>query len=408
VQVSVGLTELAPNTTYYYRTVATNSTGTTYGAEKEFKTLPPWTIQTTPNPVGALDDDFLHGVSCSSATACTAVGDYTSTEEKEATLVERWNGTTWEVQTSPNPAGATGSFLESVSCRSSTACTATGYKEEKGGLHATLAERWNGSAWEVQTTPTSGNSDALGSVSCVSASECTAVGFVVSGNPAKTTPVVENWNGKTWTVVSSAKLPTEDERSWFESVSCPAAKSCTAVGSYISSNLGMQFLAEHWNGSTWSVQTTPELAAGDSEIHLDGVSCSATSACAAVGSYEKSRVREVLVERWNGTSWQVQQTPSPNGKTEGAEGQLTQVSCASATSCVAIGADESSSGHPGLLLGEYWNGTSWALELPTNRSGVEYNILGGVSCSAATKCTSVGCSRKPTSNETLAERLELP
>jgi hypothetical protein len=407
VPASTALTGLKPGTLYHYRIVASSWVGTTDGTDQTFRT-PGWIIQTTQNPVGALHDDFLHGVSCSSATACTAVGEYTSTEEKEATLVERWNGTTWEVQTSPNPTGATGSFLESVSCPSSTACTATGYKEEKGGLHATLAERWNGSSWEVQTTPTSGNSDALGSVSCVSASECTAVGFVVSGNPAKKTPVVENWNGKTWTVVSSAKLPTEDEQSWFESVSCPAAKSCTAVGSYISSKLGEQSLAEHWNGSTWSVQTTPELADDDFEIHLDGVSCSATSACTAVGNYEKSRVREVLVERWNGTSWQVQKTPNPTGKSEGAEGELTQVSCPSATSCVAIGADDSGSGKPGLLLGEYWNGTSWELEFPTNRTGVEYNILGGVSCSAATKCTSVGYSRKPTSYETLAERLELP
>jgi len=38
VHVNVGLTGLAPYTTYYYRVVASNSTGVSYGAEKEFTT----------------------------------------------------------------------------------------------------------------------------------------------------------------------------------------------------------------------------------------------------------------------------------------------------------------------------------------------------------------------------------
>jgi hypothetical protein len=131
-----------------------------------------------------------------------------------------------------------------------------------------------------------------------------------------------------------------------------------------------------------------------------GIEC-----CTAVGSYEKSHVREVLAERWNGTSWQTQETPSPTGK-EGTQGELTQVSCASATSCVAIGAYNSS---PTLLLGEHWNGKSWELDFPTNRTGVEDNILSGVSCPSETICASVGYSQKTaTDKETLAERLELP
>lgn len=36
-------------------------------------TTPAWTIQSTPNPAGA-KSSLLSGVSCTSATACTAVG----------------------------------------------------------------------------------------------------------------------------------------------------------------------------------------------------------------------------------------------------------------------------------------------------------------------------------------------
>ena len=45
---------------------------------------------------------ILNGVACTSASACTAVGNQTLAK----TLAERWNGRTWQVQATPNPAGA--------------------------------------------------------------------------------------------------------------------------------------------------------------------------------------------------------------------------------------------------------------------------------------------------------------
>lgn len=413
VPVSVTIKGLLPGTTYHYRLVASNFVGTTDGGDHTFATTSPWKIQTTLNPLGlpGIEIDVLSGVSCWAATACTAAGYYLDTEGIVVGLVERWNGTTWEVQSTPSHAGATGSHLESISCPSSTACTATGYYENSQGAHFTLAERWNGSTWVVQTTPTSGNSANLASVSCTSATECTAVGQTISGNPAKKAPLVERWNGTEWKTQTVA-TPSGYEEGWFSGVSCPASNACTAVGSYISPSLGVLALAERWNGTTWSVQATPELKEYV-EIYLNGVSCSAASACTAVGEYQHAlrHGKEALVERWNGTSWQIQESPNPTGKEaeEKAQWKLSEVSCPSATSCVAIGSYNNSPSHPGPLLGERWNGTSWELEFPTNRSGVEYSGLEGVSCSAASVCTAVGYSRKnSTHTETLAERFELP
>ena len=45
------------------------------------------------------------GVSCTSATACTAVG-YDASVGTTVTLAERWNGTSWKIQSTPNPTGA--------------------------------------------------------------------------------------------------------------------------------------------------------------------------------------------------------------------------------------------------------------------------------------------------------------
>jgi hypothetical protein len=52
---------------------------------------------------------LLIGVACTSATGCTAVG-YSSpnganlvNHPSPATLAERWNGSTWSIQPTPQP-----------------------------------------------------------------------------------------------------------------------------------------------------------------------------------------------------------------------------------------------------------------------------------------------------------------
>ncbi|MBV9535848.1 MAG: hypothetical protein JO321_10605 [Solirubrobacterales bacterium] len=97
-----------------------------------------WAIQKTPKPAGAFARALI-GVSCTSARACTAVGDYGNSAGTDVTLVERWNGTKWAIQKTPNPVGAIESSLEGVSCTSARACTAVGFSHRVRTL--TLAER---------------------------------------------------------------------------------------------------------------------------------------------------------------------------------------------------------------------------------------------------------------------------
>ena len=131
--------------------------------------------------------DGLSGVSCSSASACTAVGDYASNAEApEETLAERWNGTQWSLQPTPNP--GPNNELSDISCSSASACTAVGEQFAQGEA-GTLAERWNGTQWSTQTTPNSGRSGLEG-VSCPSASACTAVGL---GGSSSDETLTERW-----------------------------------------------------------------------------------------------------------------------------------------------------------------------------------------------------------------------
>ncbi len=69
-----------------------------------------WKLETTASPSGG-SDSYLAGVSCTSPAACTAVGYYYSnSSDVEVTLAEAWNGTSWSLEATPNPAGALASY----------------------------------------------------------------------------------------------------------------------------------------------------------------------------------------------------------------------------------------------------------------------------------------------------------
>ena len=66
----------------------------------------PWVIQTVPAPKGAIDSYFW-GASCTRASECTAVGEYVLSSGENPPLAERWNGTSWSLQSIAGPSGAT-------------------------------------------------------------------------------------------------------------------------------------------------------------------------------------------------------------------------------------------------------------------------------------------------------------
>jgi hypothetical protein len=348
-----------------------------------------WSIQTTPNPTGG-SDVVLNGVSCASATACTAVGGPAQPATTGVTLAERWNGTKWSIQHTPNPAGSN-SLLQGVSCTSATACTAVG-GSSNGTTMVTLAERWNGTAWSIQHTPNPAGSSFtfLYGVSCTSASACTAVGTSSSGTLA------ERWNGTKWSIQHTPN--PAGSNSLLQGVSCASATACTAVGSTSTSTTTVT-LAERWNGTAWSIQHTPN-PAGAQGSGLGAVSCASASACIAVGAYNTGPTSGgSLAERWNGTTWSIQHTPTPAG---GSDTSLAGVSCASASACTAVG--NYSLGASPVTLAERWNGTAWSIQHTPNPAGAPVSLLNGVSCASATACTAAGGYNNGTAGVTLAER----
>ena len=327
-----------------------------------------WRILPLPRPTQSTTT-ALSGVWCTSAAACITVGRVSFRTGAHLTLAQLWNGKAWAIGRSANPVFDTGSStLNGVSCMSAKACTAVGSYDNASGRQIPLAERWDGTVWTLQQVPVpAGAIEAhLNAVSCAGAAECIAVGSYTTGSPDGVT-LAEAWNGTSWTVI-----PTPSG-SALSGVSCPSTTACVVVGGWT---------AGFWNASGWTFTNalpgSPQPFQG-----LDGVSCTSAMTCTAVGNASASAV----VDLWDGTSWNVQDTPNVPVPSPGGS-WLAGVSCATATACAAVGG--LSSYHIGGALVELWGGLSWTLNSPELPDVFDISQLNGVSCSSPTTCVVVG------------------
>ncbi|HEY3953980.1 MAG TPA: hypothetical protein VGM53_11425 [Streptosporangiaceae bacterium] len=270
----------------------------------------------------------LGGVSCPSAVYCVAVGDNGHHPQAQA-----WAGTSWAGQPIGAIAGARSARLAAVSCASATACTAVGDYITLSGQRYPLAERWNGTSWAMQSiraVPNGGRVALLG-VSCATAHACTAVGQYFDRAKHRWRLLAEAWNGTAW-AAQPTPAPSGSGTGFYHpaltGVSCASPTVCTAIGVFADLTL-----AERWDGQHWTIQTTPNPSTTGS--NLAGVSCPSVTACIAVGSYFGSADVEVsLAEGFDGSTWTAQPTPNP---AEGGSGYLYGVSCPSASACIAVG-----------------------------------------------------------------------
>ena len=339
-----------------------------------------WAIEPTPNPPGGTSA-LLFGVSCVSAASCTAVG-ISENSSAITTLAEHWNGSAWAIQATPNPPRAAVTNLVAISCVSAASCTAVGTYRFSSRPILPLAESWNGSTWAIKPVPHPAGATAtdLSGVSCRSASDCTAAGDYQNSTGQLLT-LAERWNGTSWTIEPTPSPSTVDNL--LNAVSCASATECTAAGEYENASGQTVSLAEHWNGSTWAMQNTPN-PPGATVSSIAGVSCVSAGNCIAVGGSGGTNPEVPLAEHWNGSTWAIQPAPAP--PTAGPFSSLAGVSCTSATTCTAVGLYAAVTGH-NHAFAEHMNNGTWTFQ-PTAKP--KHKVLAGVACTARNTCTAVG------------------
>ncbi|MGC9963044.1 MAG: hypothetical protein ABSE47_14220 [Acidimicrobiales bacterium] len=337
-----------------------------------------WSVQTTPDPPGGTAND-LTGVACPTAAGCMAVGDNGDPAGATVTLSETWSTKGWAIRPSADAIGSTTSALGAVSCSSATACTAVGAYD-----HLVLSETWDGHAWTIRHNPVVAGEpgDSLSGLACRSASQCMAVGaahLVLTYEGLS-----ESWNGASWTI-ENVPLPAGTSVSILASVSCPAVKFCEAVGTFQNSVGVEETWAESWNGTRWSLQSTPN-PAGSEESQLDSIACPSAISCVAVGDFENASFdNEPVSEAWNGIAWKLLSTPEPTGSPDTS---LSSVSC-SGTTCMAVG-DSTDKAFASSGITEQLVGSHWTIKTPATPTGGSDVTLNGIDCTSAKQCTAVG------------------
>lgn len=242
-----------------------------------------WTQVASSAPAGASGAD-LRGIACTSANTCMAIGEATIAGTR-VSFASRWDGASWTPTTLPSPPSAFDVRIRSVACTSATACLAVGASNVGGvvGGGTPYAARWDGSSWTLISpgfAPAS-DSNVMTGVSCITVNDCAAVGYrAIFGSGY--VPYTWRWNGTSW-AGQSESIPTGGKEAYFSDVSCTSSSFCKAVGRYFDATSGSErMMFQQGNGSTWSVQ--PVAHPADLDIaYLQSVSCPSATSCAAVG-----------------------------------------------------------------------------------------------------------------------------
>ncbi len=351
-----------------------------------------WTVISSPNQ-GTKDNQLL-GVTSISESSIWAVGNYNAGPYTMSlrTLAQHWNGSSWSIVSTPNPARKKGDYdsLQAVAAVSTSNVWAAGYSGNLSvAADKTLIEHWNGSAWSIVSSPNPTTSQDLYGVAAVSASDVWAVGegFSSSGFSA----VIEHWNGTAWSAVNNPVMGA------LRGVSAISANNVWAAGYY--SN-GSTTLIEHWNGKTWSVVTSP--SPGNYGNLLWGVAAVSASNIWAVGYEEiamgEGYVYDPLIEHWDGSSWKLAPGANPNAGTT----LLFGVTALSSTGVWAVGVTL------GQSFVEQWDGTQWARLSSPNPSAANDTFQAATALPASGDVWAVGeeFSSSSSSYQTLVEQCQ--
>jgi len=284
----------------------------------------------------------------------------------------------WSIVSSPSP-DPYGNQLSSVAAVSNSDVWAVGTT----GANA-LAEHWNGSSWSIVPTPKpagSGVQAQLLGVTAITSSDVWAVGFSASPTTDYAT-LAEHWNGSAWSIVPTPNPPGLPTVS-LNAVAAISTNDIWAVGGNPPFQRGYsgQALLEHWNGATWSIVAAPPSTATWFASSRFGLAAVASNNVWAIGNFDSFH--------WDGTEWSVVQ---------GAQ-STNAASAAGAGSVWAVGSYASGGyGYYATYTVAYlWNGSSWVQTGTVTPTFAD--TFQGVSARASNDVWAVGTSSRMTLTE---------
>lgn len=328
-----------------------------------------WVRVASPDPGSS--DNVLLGVRAVSRKLAWAVGDYEVGRTADfRALILRWNGRGWSKAAFRGPGGAVSTLLAVTSPSASSGWAAGYYQRRPGGPFRTLILRWNGTRWDMVTSPDpSPGSNALYGIDALSSRNAWAVGNYClarcRGTLGRFGTLILRWNGRRWTRVKSPSVSrasnvlgdvtaTGPGDVWATGYSCRGPSTCLELLH------SRHLLIVHWNGRRWSKVTAPSKG---QLSELGAVAATSAANAWAVGDYcvtiskcsNFDRLR-TLILHWNGRKWS--QVRSPNPGPASSLGGLAMVSPADAWATGSYCITTTCSQMHTLIA--HWNGTRWS------------------------------------------------
>jgi hypothetical protein len=353
--------------------------------------------QAVPSPNLSSNDNNLAAVSAGGANNVWAVGDYYTQNNPNIfrNLALHWNGTTWTAMAPPN-VGTQENTLFSVSALPSGQAWAAGYYANAQFKIRTLIEHWNGHSWSVVPTPDpAAGRDVLFAVSAVNDHDVWAVGGRQDSLNGRFATLIEHWDGHSWSVVPSPN-PGPNGNELF-GVTSHGPGAVWAVGQQQGSGYPGGALAERWDGHAWRVVSGPAQGGKTFDPYAAAVT---GSQVVVAGSQEngQSPQRTMAFTAGGGPA-----AVSPTINVSPTENQFYAAASLGNTAWAAgWSADNQPNVQNHSTLIEKLSAGHWTV-LPTPNPGVN-NGLGGISAAPNGELWAVGSYKTSTStNRTLIE-----
>jgi hypothetical protein len=344
----------------------------------------------TQAPAASKHGDWLFGVSATSSTSAWAVGYFIGQNAVPQTLIERWDGRSWQQVDSPDPSPGYDEF-SAVSADSGKDAWAVGVQKDASGTSDCLTSRWSGEGWAVVSDATAGLRNCrLTAVTAISTTNAWAVGTYQRLIPGKdllaNLSLIEHWNGRSWELVANPNPggSTGSSLTDLDGVATLSPKDIWAVGDE-SPHLGRdpeRTVTEHWNGEKWVAVAS--ISPGSDKTSSFLVSVAATSKSAwAVGL---NGIGGPYIERLAGGQWRKAGGPVIQRKFNG----LASIAITSATSVWAVGFSATridGQQQPWIV---HWNGSQWRAVPAPHPGGKLFTVLNAVTAPSPAATWAVG------------------
>src|SRR6266567_738175 len=314
-----------------------------------------WHVASGAVPAGDYEDRLV-AVAGSASDDVWAVGDRWPNPRQVLPLLDHWDGRRWSYSAGASLGGRQ-ALLTSVTATASGDVWAVGHFAAVGRLpSAPLIEHWNGSSWSLQPTHSltrlkTALPQALTSAVALAPDDVWVLGH--SLQPSGAIDVYVHWNGTSWKLLPGPDIGPRLGSAAMQAIGADHHGRLWAVGGWVGpgeTGAPRGGITERWDGRRWEVNrhaAWKEPLTMVAPVAADDVWALTGGSFTTAGTYGISPVQ---VLHWNGGTWKVELSLGGSGSVD-----PTGLAAVSADDAYVIGQNATTQ----QLFIDHWDGTRW-------------------------------------------------